>query len=127
MLDEEGSLLSLQHREVFLITVVNAYGILAGHQTLKIVFPQLLLNMTQGSRYGWGQGVTWSTQKESQESPTTFVLPHTQQANSGINGQPKCAERYNTIFFILKMEGNSDECGNIRHSQKHQFFMILVV
>lgn len=78
MLEEEGSLLSLQHREVFLITVVNAYGILAGHQTLKIVFPQLLLNMTQGSRYGWGRGSHGVLKRRAKESPTTFVLPHTQ-------------------------------------------------
>lgn len=51
MLDEEGSLLSLQHREVFLVTVVDAYGVLDRRQTLTIVFTWLLLNLTQGSRY----------------------------------------------------------------------------
>lgn len=50
MLDKEGSL-SLQHREVFLITVVNAYGVLDRRQSLTIVFTRLLLNTTQGSRY----------------------------------------------------------------------------
>lgn len=130
MLDEEGSLLSLQHREVFLMTGVSAYGVLARLQTPTIVFTQLLHNMTQGSRYVLWMGVGRSRgvlKRRAKESPTAFVLPCVQQANSGINGQPECAERYNTIFSILKMEGDSDKCVSIGHSQKHQFFMILVV
>lgn len=129
MLDEEGSLLSLQQREVFLMTGVSAYGVLARLQTLTILFTQLLHNTTQGSRYVlWMGGVSHGVLKRrAKESPTAFVLPCVQQANSGINGQPECAERYNTIFSILKMEGDSDKCVSIGHSQKHQFFMILVV
>lgn len=76
MLEEEGSLLSLQHREVFLMTVVNAYGNLARLQTLTIVFTQLLLNTTieTGMYYGWGRGVTWNTQKESQRESNSICI-----------------------------------------------------